>query len=112
MNRFTCRHLDKDQEIRMILPSMYLLQHPTHARPIAPHDNEQVLAVEPHLCVLIDDLYVSEILAIRADFILAFHDQRAAIAQNAMSFAAATNVQIQHCGMPLVLAVARPFVSI
>ena len=73
----------------MVLSRVGLFQQPAHPWSVGPHDNEQVLAEETHLCVGGDDFDMGEVLAVGADFILTFHNEHAAVAQYAMGFAPA-----------------------
>lgn len=83
---FSLRNLHEYKKVGVILPRMSLFQQPAHPGLVGPHDNEQILAEETHTCVGGDDLYVGEVLAVGADFILAFHDEHAAVTQHAMGF--------------------------
>ena len=65
---------------------MRLFQQPAHPRFVGPYNNKQVLAEETHFRIGGDNFHVGEILAVGADFILAFHDKHTAVAQHAMGF--------------------------
>ena len=71
----------------MVLSRVGLFQQPAHPRLVGPHDNEQVFAEEAHICIRGDDFDMGEVLAVGADFILTFHNEHAAVAQDAMGFA-------------------------
>ena len=79
----------------MILSRVDLLLHPTHSGSIRPHEYKQVLGVEPHRGVLVDDLNVGQMLPVGAHFVLALDNEDAAIAKHATSFYGSLDVERQ-----------------
>ena len=79
----------------MILPGVDLFDHAANAGSVFADDNEQVFGDETHLFVGVHDLDVSEALAVGADFVLAFDDEDASVAEDAVSLDAGLDVEVK-----------------
>ena len=80
------------------------------ARTVVPHDDKQVFSDVVHFVVGLHDFDMSEALAIRANLVLAFHNQHASVPQDAVGFAPRVAVQVQNrlvvlAGSPIAGAV-------
>ena len=70
----------------MIFSRVRLAQHPADARSIIPEYHEEVVHLKPHRRQFVDEFHVRKPLPVRADFVLALHDEYAAGFQNAERF--------------------------
>ena len=87
----------------MVLPGMYLPDSTTHAGAVLPNDNKQVFGHKPHFLAVPHDFNMREVLPVRTYFILAFHDQDAAVPQNAIRFPGCVTIQVHNRLMILAL---------
>ena len=80
----------------MILSSMNLPYHSADSRTIVANYHEEVFGGEADFFVHVHDLHVRKPLLVRANFILAFHDQDAVRHQDAVRLQAAILVQVEN----------------
>lgn len=96
----------------MILPRVQLSQHPADARSVVSEDDEQVVNLEPNFRQLVDDLDMRESLSVRANLVLALHDQYAARFQNPERLCRSPEVQVEDGFMVFLGRVDNPVVVV
>jgi len=91
----------EDKEVAMVFSRVNLSHQSAHAGLIGAHNNKEIFSVKTHFFILVDDLYVGQPLAIRADLVLAFDDQYAIVLKRAMSFSSGLEIKVSYRGVPL-----------
>jgi hypothetical protein len=79
---------------------------------VKPHHDEKILGIKAQGLVLVDDLDVSEPLAVGAHLVLAFYDKDAVGTQYAMCFPSGLEIKVQYCVVPLGTAIGSLAVGI
>ena len=80
----------------MILARMNLTSRPANTRPILTNNNKQILANKTHTSIGLNYLNVSQTLPVRANLILALHNQNAAISQYSFRLQPRSQIKIQN----------------
>ena len=80
----------------MVLPGVHLPFRPAHAGAVVADDDEQVLGDESQGPVFPDQFEVREPLPIRADLVLALHDEHPEIAQHAVRLPPSVHIEFDH----------------
>ncbi len=80
---------------------MNLFLQATYARSVRADHYKQILRIKSNPLILVDDFYVCEVLTIRADLILAFHNEYATLPKDAMRLSGGAVIQLQNCRVPL-----------
>jgi len=74
---------------------MLLLFNATHCWSVWSHEDEEVLGIKAERLIVCDDLHMRQVLYVSANLVLAFDNQDAIFAQDAMGLLAGFEVKVE-----------------